>query len=292
MSANPAWGLTGEQFLVVEVALLAAAAIFALHRFGAVVGRAPGASGDPADLGTYDLALLAGGRQRAITSAATQLLEDGLLTSDPDSGLLATAGELDDSADALERAVFQAVRRAAPMAPDAMREEVAAGAELAALEAELEREGLLLDEGRRARLRWLWVPAALVVALGAVRLLTVADDAPVGLLMIVALAAFGVASWGGTVRHRRLTARGHALVGHWRDGCAQLAHEPGAGQGGLVAALFGGAGLWLAAPQIAETLGVAPDDQASGRVSRSRCGAAGCGGGGDGGGGGCGGCGG
>jgi uncharacterized protein (TIGR04222 family) len=288
-STAATWGISGEQFLWDYGVLCATASVWILYRWQRALGPRGGADDAPPDLGLHDLALLSGGTQHAITTAAVQLHRDGLL--DIDYGTLRVRGELQPTADAFERAVFETVRAAPGMTSDVLRVAVAETELARSATAELTRAGLLLDEPQTVRLRRLWLVGAAIAVLGIVRLAAgLPNGAPVGLLvaMVVAVlyATFRLA------RSRPLpTTRGRAILRRWRNDCAHLRKDPVAAEVALTAALFGGAALWLADPAIASGLGI-PREDGTRRSGWSSGGEDGDGGGGDGGGcGGCGGCG-
>lgn len=140
LTSAPLWGITGPNFLWAygAAAVLAAVAV-GWRRW---VLRAGGDAAAVDDLGTYELALLSGGPQLAITSAAAQLHEDGLLRIGSDEGTLEVAGELEPHCDPLERAVFETVARQPGMTSEAMRVEVATGELVSGMTAQLTSDGL------------------------------------------------------------------------------------------------------------------------------------------------------
>lgn len=237
------------------------------------------------DLGPYKLAMLSGGSQLAITTAATTLYRNGLLEGGPISGTLQAAGQLTTGADRLERAVHETVRHEPGITSAAMRARVAGGEAVQWMTTELTSAGLLLDEPRRARLQRLWLAGAAVVLLGFARFVTgVLDDAPDALLFAGVFGAGLATSW--LAGHQPLaTRRGAELVRRRRAAHDSLRRHPVASQSVMASALFGGGALWLADPAIASTLGV-PRENARSWLTHGDGG--GCGfvaGGGDGGGG-------
>lgn len=290
------WGITAPQFLWGYGALCIAAAFGTWARWRRALGP-EGSVHDPLpSLSLYELAMLSGGPQLAITSAATQLHRDGLLEIGPISRTFVAVGTLDPAADPLERAVWETVDRRPRSTAAEMRAELADSDTVRAMRAELTSRGLLVDEEQTARLRRLWIVGGLLVALGVVRIVAgMPHEGNVGwLVLIVAAAALGTI-W--LARARPLaTSRGSHIVGRWRSDRHDLHRNPIAGEGALAAALFGGAALWLAEPAIASALGVPREENhrwASGGTSCSSgsgwggdggggggCGGGGCGGGG------------
>ena len=89
---QPTWASSGPGFLWLYGALCAGAAIGLWLWRRAAGGPVP--SGPEPDLGIHELAMLGEGPQLAITSAATQLLRDGVLERGAADGMLDVAGEL------------------------------------------------------------------------------------------------------------------------------------------------------------------------------------------------------
>jgi uncharacterized protein (TIGR04222 family) len=287
------WGIGGHAFLWGYGAVALATALGIWYRWHRVLGPPQPDGEKRPDLGLYELAMLSGGSQLAITTAATQLHRDGLLAIGPDATTLEVAGELDPTADELERAVFETISRNAAMTAGALRAELAKSVPVLAMKAELTSSGLLLDDARVASLRWLWVAGALLAAAGVAQILAgISDDEPVTWLIFMVEGVVNATFW--LFRRRpQATRRGRDVVDDWRSECDQLRSHPVAAESPLTAALFGGAALWLADPAIASALGVPREDAlswsgtgngAACSASGDGCGGAGCGGGGCGGG--------
>jgi len=279
------WGIDGSQFLWGYCAASTAAAITIANSWRRALG--PLQHDDPPpDLATYDLALLTGGPELAITSAAAELYRDGLLTVDPGSGALAVAGELDPTADPLEHEVFETIRSRPGITAAAMCEQVAESEAVQTMIAELTQDGLLIGASRRsALLRLVWVVGGLLVGLGTLRILAGLDNgAPVGYLALIVIVLAGAITC--LIRRApRVTSRGRAELERWRTGYDSLRRQAIPGQVGLGAALFGGAALWLAAPEFASAFGVERETASAGSGGGGGGGGGGCGGGGCGGGG-------
>jgi len=278
------WGITGPQFLTAYGALcvggLFAVGLAWLRLLG------PSAPRDDAmpDLGLYELAMLGDGPQLAITSAAAQLHRDGLIKAGLAGGTLEIAGELDPDADPVERAVFEILRDEPGISVNDMRTRAEDGEAVQSMTDELTGAGLLVPRDRVTSLaRRILLGGGLLALLGIVRIAAKAIHGKpvgwlVGMVVVVVIATIWI-----TGAMPVATARGRAALHRWRDAHDDLRRQPIGGECALVAALFGGAALWLAAPELASALGVEREHTTSG----------GGGGGGDGGcGGGCGGCGG
>lgn len=278
------WGITGPDFLWGYGALCLVAALAIRWQWQALRGPRDDSQVEMDDQDLYELAMLGDGPQRAITSAAAQLHRDGLLRPGPGRGTLEAVGELPADADPLEQAVFEVVAREPGIGADAMRERVAEGDAVTTMVAELTDGGLLLADAPRAALvRRMLVAGGLLTALGIVRMIAGATgEAPVGYLVLM-VGAVVFATCRAVGRLPVATARGSNVLRQWREAHADLRRNPVSGQSALTAALFGGAALWLAAPEIASALGVEREQSGSGG------GGGGCGGGGCGGCGGCGG---
>ena len=157
-----------------------------------------------------------------------------------------------------------------------------AAAEVASMRAELIDAGLLLpDDGVRRLKRRILSLGALLALLGVVRIVAgVVAGAAIGWLALMVVAVVAATIWLAG-RAPRTTAEGAAKLARWRDAHDDLRRNPVGGECALAAALFGGAALWLAAPEIASALGV----EREGAPSSGGGGGGGCGSG-------CGGCGG
>jgi hypothetical protein len=143
-------------------------------------------------------------------------------------------------------------------------------------------------------LRRLWIVPAGLLGLGAWRAVSgLGDDEPVlGLVLLLLAVSSALVR---LVKWRPLaTNAGRALLRHHRSEREDLGRFAVSGESALTAALFGGAALWVAAPDIAQALDVPREEASSWIGSSSSCSAAGgCAAAGDPtGGGGCGGCGG
>jgi uncharacterized protein (TIGR04222 family) len=293
------WGITDTQFLWFYGGLCAVAA-GAIWRARRRVLGAPQRSNDPTpDIGLYKMALLNGGPQLAITTAAAKLHREGVLAEGSEPRTHVVAGALDRGADRLERAVFESVRSEPGISTELLRGGLADSDPIRWMTSELRDAGLLLGDDVARRLRWLWVWGALLALLGAARIVAgVQNDAPVGYLAIIVVAVVAATSWLFR-RRTTMTARGRDVVRARREDREDLRRVPLPAESVMAVALFGGGALWLADPGLASTLDVPREHMASWQRRDYACSAGGScgvgghtGGGGGGCGGGCGGCGG
>jgi uncharacterized protein (TIGR04222 family) len=290
LTQDPMWGITGTDFLWGYGALC----VVALATIGwlslSMRGPRPTDADVPAEPDLYALAMLSGGPQLAITSAATQLHRDGHLRPGTVAGTLETVGTLEEPPDAIELAVFEAVAARPRITIDEMRAEVATSDAVRTMKAQLRGSGLLLESGVRQALgRWILLIGGLVATVGVARVIAgLQHHHDVFYLALLT----GAAIWA-TIRMVRAvpstTRLGSEMLERWRQAHDDLRRSPVSGHSTMTAALFGGAALWLAAPEIASALGV-EREWAHGTSSPNSGGGGGGGGGGCGcGGGGCGG---
>jgi uncharacterized protein (TIGR04222 family) len=293
------WGITGPQFLWGYGVICLGAALVIMRQWRATLGPQDRGNDPLPDLGLYRLAMLAGGSQLAITTAATKLYDEGVITAE--NGRFALVRKLAPGADRLERAVAETLEREPGISAASMRAELADSEPVQWLTDELTQTGLLIDASQVTRVRRrLWLVAALLGLLGLARIAAgLSNEAPVGWLVVM-VGLVLVATFLLARRPLHATHRGRGILRRQRREHDALRHNPGAGgQVALTAALFGGGALWLADPAIASSLGVPREDEwhsfgsgsSGASYGGSGCASGGgssCGGGG-GGGGGCGG---
>ncbi len=248
--------ITSTQLLIGYGVLCAVVAIGIRWQWQRAIGQKEHTKDPLPELGLYQLAMLGGGPQLAITSAVAQLHRDGLITVDASDGGLKAAGALDPTADPLAREVLATIRRQPAITAPALRADVAQSEAVRSMTARLTEVGLLLDEQQASRLRRLWLVGGLLAAVGIAAILSPASDDPtlgwlLAMVLVVVFATFRL------FRHRPLaTNRGRALLTRTRAERDDLRRHPGMGESAMTTALFGGAALWVADPAIASALGV------------------------------------
>ena len=310
-TASSTWGITGEQFLWGYGTLCALAVLAVWHERRRVLGPAATSRDPQPDLDAYRLALLSGGPDHAITVAAAELMRDGRLRGD---GVTISAnGAPAATADALEREVFEAVRREPGRSIEEVEAHVRDSAAMTAMTEQMTHSGLLVGGSEAARMRLLWVVPALLAAVGLARILAGGDDgagAEAGLFALVAACVLAAVRLAGTPP--LATNRGRSVLDRRRSESTRARLYPAASETGLMTALYGGGALWVADPVTASALHVPrekePGSSGAGGGGRGAGGWSGdggwfsgwfgdgggsdggcCGGGGGGGGGGCGG---
>lgn len=228
-TATTIWGITSAQFLTGYGLLCAVAAIAIWWQWREAIGRREHGS-DPPQLGVYELARLGGGPQLAITSALTRLHGAKLLRVRRREGTLTVSGALDAGADAVEQAVFEAVRREPGISTTALRSELREHDVLTSMAARLTAAGLMLDEQQAARVRRLWLVAALLAAVGVARIVAgLQSDAAVGWTVAIVLVVVFATFW--LLRLRPLaTNRGRDALSRVRTENEQLRRHPAPGE--------------------------------------------------------------
>jgi uncharacterized protein (TIGR04222 family) len=285
------WGISGPQFLLIYVVVLAATALFVAAAQRRVVA-APGRMGGVPDLDPYEIAYLNGGAALAATTAAANLLRGGFLDKpqgEPQQVYLIPVRPPRPSAHPVERTVFEQIA-AHPDQPFARLQTALDDAPaLAAIHARLRERGLATTRAQAfqhlAQVLW-FVPLLLI---GAARVAAgVARGRPVGFLLLLMGATVVLAAEMG-LRVPRLTRLGKRALELLRSETpAPEVATVGVGglapaQLGLAMALFGAGVLWTADADLATALKVPRE---TGSANPSTAGGCGGGGGGDGGGGG------
>jgi uncharacterized protein (TIGR04222 family) len=281
------WGITGEQFLWGYGLLCVAAAIGVWRAYRQALGPPAGPTDPLPDLSIGEIGMLSGGPGCAITAATARLYHDGLVNGT--TGTLAATGELDATADPIEREVFETVTREPWLSVGQILERVRDSATMRTLSEQMTRAGLLLDGPQARRVHLLWIAPALLTAIGVLRVLAgVANDQAV-LVLFAMTGAAGLATARLVALRPVATRRGQDILERLRGERESLLRQPAASQSALTAALFGAGALWLAEPAIASALGVPREEDLSTGTSGTSGGGGGGGCGGGCGGGGCGG---
>lgn len=249
--AAATWGINGTSFLLMW-AMMAVAVFMLGWQLREQLLTAVEAGRAAWELEDYELATLHGGIALAVTAAAVQLQESGLLEPGAHRGSLRMGGRPAGHLDAFELEVLKAVGTVvgAEATLAAVRRRVAAGSAARELRHGLERDGLLLTP-RRARLAratgLLELPA---VGLGSVRLLSaLSDGGSVGGLAVLLVALVAATLWFS--RPRRTTQAGEEALETLREAHPDWRTEPRAINPSLAVALFGGRALWVVDPAIA-----------------------------------------
>ena len=262
-------------------------------------GDASGAP--PRKFNAYEVAMLNGGPQLAITIAAAELHRAGSLAWQGSRRLLQVRQRPDRDADGtgeLEDEVFDAVLGDPGADTRTLRKQLETCASIQRLASTLVDAGLLLDDRRRAQVNRLWIWAVPLLALGIARVVAVSDDDGAVAQVTMMLLAPTIAAVWLAMQRPWATARGRRLLKYQRAGRKTLGHIPSQTEIPAAVALFGAGALWIADPDVAFAWAV-PRERGStltgggggcgaGPIVSGSCGAgSGCGGGG--GGGGCGG---
>lgn len=285
------WGISANQFLWFYGGLCAVVSAAIWRQRHRALGAQTRSKDPTPNLGIYKVAMLNGGAQLAISTALTKLYCDGVIRGGVESGTHVVDGELPADADRLERAVFEAIRHDPGISTQALRAELAESEPINWLASELTEVGLLVEEGTRRRLRWLWLWAAVVALLGAARIVAgLQAGGAVGYLAILVGGVIFATVWLAR-QPTHATARGREIVRAERETHDEIGRVPRAGESVMAVALFGGAALWMADPAIASAIDVPREDSSGWRRTTygGGCSVGGGGCGGIGGGGGCGG---
>lgn len=206
------WALTGPEFLWLYGGLCALTGVWVWMMWRAAMRpqSADETTHDTPDI--YEVAMLNGGAQRAITTAITQLHRNGVLRHGDGSQTLEVAGELAPAAHPLEHAVFEAVDSRAVMWVPQLRRELEEDDAIASMKSRLTDAGLLLDDASASRLRRLWLAGLVLLELGIGRIVVgTSHDARTDLLVVM-LGAVAVATYKLARQRVTATARGRAIV--------------------------------------------------------------------------------
>jgi uncharacterized protein (TIGR04222 family) len=202
----------------------------------------------------YELAMLNGGPQLAITIAAAELYRVGSLARGSSGKLVKVGQRSDGVADGtgeLEDEVFAAVLRNPGASARTLRKELDGCAAIRRIASTLTEAGLLLDDRRRAQVDrlWLWTLPLLVPGIARLTAVGGGEEAVTSLTVIV-LALTSVAVWLATQRPRA-TARGRRLLKTERGGRRTHGRMPSRREIPAAVALYGAGVLWVADPGIA-----------------------------------------
>jgi uncharacterized protein (TIGR04222 family) len=202
----------------------------------------------------YEVAMLNGGPQLAITIAAAELHRVGSLAWQGSGRVLKVRRRPDRAADGtgeLEEDVFEAVLGNPGVHAGTLRRQLATCASVRRLAATLVDAGLLLDDRRRAQVNRLWIWAVPLVGLGIARVVAVGDDDAAVTHVTMMLLAPTLAALGLAMQRPWATARGRRLLKYERAGRRTLGHIPSQAEIPAAVALFGAGALWVADPDIA-----------------------------------------
>lgn len=276
-TAAGTWGISGAQFLWGYGALCAATAAGVWQTYRQAMGPPAGPTEPLPDLSASEIGLLNEGPGCAITAATARLYYDRVVHGA--DGTLTVTGELDATADPVEREVYDVVRREPWLSVSQVLERVRDSASVQTLSEQLSRAGLLLDARQMRHIRLLWIVPALVTTIGVLRILAgLADDRPIlALAVMTAVAAMATARL--VVLWPEATRRGQQLLERLRGASDPAERQSSSTQIALTAALFGAGTLWLAESEIASALGVPrEEDRSVGNGGGGGCGGGGCGG--------------
>ena len=256
------WGITGEQFLWGYGLLCVAAAIGVWRAYRQALGPPAGPTDPLPDLSIGEIGMLSGGPGCAITAATARLYHDGLVNGT--TGTLAVTGELDATADPIEREVFETVTREPWLSVGQILDRVRDSATMRTLSEQMTRAGLLLDGPQARRIHLLWLAPALLTAIGVLRVLAGAANDQAVLVLFVMTGATGLATARLVALRPVATRRGQDILERLRGERESLLRQPTASQSALTVALFGAGALWLAEPAIASALGVPREEETAG----------------------------
>src|SRR5204863_2953963 len=185
---EPTWGISGPTFLwLYAAAFLVTACGVWLRRKGllnAQDARAPIGTPD-----VYELAMLNGGPQLAITIAMAKLHRLGALVAGSGKKLRTAGRPKSEDITDLDHEVYDSVERSPGITARKLERELAGGPAVQALAAKLTDAGLLLDDATRAKVNWTWSWFLPVIVLGAARVVAgIQNERPVAFIVIAACA--------------------------------------------------------------------------------------------------------
>jgi uncharacterized protein (TIGR04222 family) len=258
MTTSHIWGVSNATFSWCYAVLCALVLAGIWLRRRTLLGAGDGCA-RPRSLDAYELAMLNGGAQLAITIAAAELHRVGSLVRGPSGAIVEVRRGPDRAADGtgeLEDEVFDAVLRNPGVCARTLRKELAGCRPIRRIAWALVEAGLLLDGRRRAQVDRLWLWILPLLALGGARLVAAGGDDVAAddlTLMLLALAAGMV--WLAMQRPRA-TARGRRLLETARGGRKALGRIPSQSELPAAVALYGAGVLWFADSGIASAWAV------------------------------------
>jgi uncharacterized protein (TIGR04222 family) len=251
------WGISGPQFLLLHVVLLAVTVA------GVVVARRqvlapPDGAVVPAGLDRYEAAYLNGGCELAATTAVSVLLRDGHLASPGRRRRrrLAAGTAPPAGAHPVEWAVYQLIAGRPDHPRWALGVELCRSSAMAAVAERLRRGGLALTGEQRSRYRATGLWFLPLLAVGVARVVAgTANGRPVGFL-IVLLVVTVVLALALCLRVPYATELGRRTLERLRAEAGRPAAGASPSELAMATALFGTGVLWMADTQMALALGV------------------------------------
>jgi uncharacterized protein (TIGR04222 family) len=284
------WGISGPEFLLLYVALLAVVVLVVVLARRRVLAVPDGAA-VPARLDRYEAAYLNGGCDLVATTAVSSLLRAGHLGPSLRRGQrhrLVARMAPPAGAHPVEWAAYQLVAARPDHPRRALGAELCRAPAMAAIRERLRQGGLAPTDEQRARYRAAGLWFLPLLGLGVARVAAgTANGRPVGFLVAL-LAVTVVAAALLSLRAPHATELGRRTLDRLRAEAGRPAASASPSELAMATALFGAGVLWAADTETAMALGVPREH---GAFLGGSWGGGGDGGGGDGGGGG-GGCGG
>ena len=280
------WGISGPEFLLLYVALLAVIVLVVVLARRRVLAVPDGAA-VPARLDRYEAAYLNGGCDLVATTAVSSLLRAGHLGPSPrrrQRHRLVARTAPRAGAHPVEWAAYQLVADRSDHPRWALGAELCRAPAMAAVRERLRQGGLAPTDEQRARYRATGLWFLPLLGLGVARVAAgTANGRPVGFLVVL-LAVTVVLAVALCLRAPNTTELGRRTLERLRAETGRPAAGASPSELALATALFGAGVLWTADTEIAMALRVPREHSAS--LGGTWGGGGGDGGGGDGGGGG------